>query len=95
MRTAGNPIFIDLIILLFKTSSGVKWDISFTKVLIISESVASKKLWIECRGIKSSIAKKSFWVDQWNSGGKIQNAGIYCDTGNDVDLSVDFTVYDE
>ena len=34
-------------------------------------------------------------IFQWNFGRKIQNAGIYCDTGNDVDLSVDFTVYDE
>lgn len=71
MRTAGNPIFIDLIILLFKTGSGVKWDISFTKVFIISESIAGKKLWVECCSIKSSITKESFGIDQWMLGKEV------------------------
>lgn len=62
-----NPIFIDLIILLFKTRFGVKWDISFTKVLIISESIAGKKLWIEC----CSIIKESFGIDQWMLGKEV------------------------
>ena len=65
MRTAGNPIFINRVVLFFKTSPGIQWDISFIKMLMISESIAGKKFGIECRSIKSSIAKESFWVNQW------------------------------
>ena len=44
MRTAGNPVSIYPVILFFKTSLGVKRDTGFVKVLIISESIAGKKL---------------------------------------------------
>lgn len=57
MRTAGNPIFINRVVLFFKTSPGIQWDISFIKVFMISERITGKKFGIECRSIKSSIAK--------------------------------------
>ncbi len=58
MRTAGNPIFINRVVLFFKTSPGIQWDISFIKVFMVSERITGKKFGIECRSIKSSIAKK-------------------------------------
>ena len=65
MRTAGNPIFINRVVLFFKTSPGIQRDISFIKVFMISERITGKKFGIECRSIKSSIAKKSFGINQW------------------------------
>ena len=65
MRTAGNPIFIKGVVLFFKTSPGIQWDISFMKMFIISKRITGKKFGIECRSIKSSVAKESFWVNQW------------------------------
>ena len=65
MRTAGNPIFIKRVVLFFKTSPGVKRNISFIKVFMISERITGKKFWIECRSIKSSIAKERFGMNQW------------------------------
>ena len=65
MRTAGNPTFINRVVLFFKTSPGIEWDISFVKVFMISERITGKKFGIECRSIKSSIAKKSFGINQW------------------------------
>lgn len=49
MRTAGNPIFINRVVLFFKTSPGIQWDISFIKVFMISERITGKKFGIECR----------------------------------------------
>ena len=65
MRTAGKSIFVKSVVLFFKTSPGVKRDISFIKVFIISKRITGKKFGIECRSIKSSITKESFGINQW------------------------------
>ena len=47
MRTAGNTIFVNAVVLMFNTGSGVKRDISFSKVFVVSEGITGKKQWIE------------------------------------------------
>lgn len=68
MGTAGNSVFINGIILIFKSGSCIQRDIGFGKMFVITKSVASKKILIEFYGIKSRITKECFRIDQRMSG---------------------------
>ena len=58
MGTAGDSVFINGIILIFKSRSCVQRDIGFGEMFVITKSVTSKKILIEFYGIKSCIAKE-------------------------------------
>lgn len=65
MRTTGDTIFIDGIILIFKSGSCIQWNISFRKMFVITKSVTGKKALIDLCGIESCISKEGFRIDQW------------------------------
>ena len=71
MGTAGDSVFINGIILIFKSRSCVQRDIGFGEMFVITKSVTSKKILIEFYGIKSSIAKECFRIDQRMSGKEV------------------------
>lgn len=64
MGTAGDTIFVDGIILIFKTGSCIERDICFREMFIITKSVAGKKIFIELQGIESSVSKECFRIEQ-------------------------------
>ncbi len=71
MGTAGDSVFINGIILIFKSGSCIQGDIGFGEMFVITKSVTSKKILIESCGIKSSIAKECFRIDQRMSGKEV------------------------
>lgn len=64
MRTTGDSVFIDGIILIFKSGSCIQRNISFREMFVITKSVTGKKALIELYGIESSITEEGFRIDQ-------------------------------
>ena len=64
MGTTGDTVFIDGIILIFKSGSCIQRNISFREMFVITKSVTGKKALIELYGIESSITEECFWIDQ-------------------------------
>lgn len=71
MGTTGDSVFINGIILIFKSGSCVQRDIGFGEMFVITKSVTSKKILIEIYGIKSCITKECFRIDQRMSGKEV------------------------
>ena len=63
MRATGNNIFINGIILIFKTRSCIQRDISFREMFIITEGVTGKEVLIKLNGIKSRISEEGFRIN--------------------------------
>ena len=63
MRATGNTIFINGIILIFKTRSCIQRDISFREMVIITEGVTGKEVLIKLNGIKSRISEEGFRIN--------------------------------
>ncbi|ANU46305.1 hypothetical protein A4V08_11325 [Lachnoclostridium sp. YL32] len=57
-RTAGNPIFIQRTVSFRKSDFALEWNICFLNRSIL------KKVFINFDGIKSSIPRKNFRVNQ-------------------------------
>ena len=55
MSTTGNTVFINAIILIFKSGSYIQWNISFRKMFVITKSITAKKTLIKLCSIESSI----------------------------------------
>ena len=64
MRTTGDTVFIDGIILISKSESCIQRNISFREMFVITKSVTDKKALIEFYGIKSRITEEGFGIDQ-------------------------------
>lgn len=60
MGTTGNTIFINGIILTFKSESCIQRNIRLDEMSVITKSVTSKKFFVEFCSIKSRITKEFF-----------------------------------
>ena len=70
MRTTRDPVFIDSIILIFKTCSCIEWNICFLEMPVLTKSITGKKALIKLSGIESGISEEGFGIDQWSFGMK-------------------------
>lgn len=75
MRTAGNTVFINGIINIFKMSPCIKWYVSFREVAVFAKGIARKERFVKLYCIKSSITEKNFRIDQWMLGKEISQGG--------------------
>src|SRR5699024_3432394 len=71
MRTTRDPVFIDSIILIFKTCSCIEWNICFLEMPVLTKSITGKKALIKQSGIESGISEEGFRVDQWMPGKEV------------------------
>lgn len=62
--TAGDAILIDCIIHIFEMNPCIKRYVCFRKMASIAKGITRKKIFIKLQGIKSSITKKDFRIDQ-------------------------------
>lgn len=53
MRTTGDTVFIDSIILIFKSGSCIQRNIRLGEMSIITKSVTGKKVFVDFSSIKS------------------------------------------
>lgn len=60
MGTAGDSVFINGIILIFKSGSCIQRDIGFGEMFVITKSVTSKKILIEFYVSKAASPRNVF-----------------------------------
>lgn len=65
IRATGDTVFVDGIILIFKSGSCIQRNISFREMFVITKSVTGKKALIELCGIECRISEEGFGLDQW------------------------------
>lgn len=65
IRATGDTVFVDGIILIFKSGSCIQRNVSFREMFVITKSVTGKKALIEFCGIECSISEEGFGLDQW------------------------------
>lgn len=65
IRATGDTVFVDGIILIFKSGSCIQRNISFREMFVITKSVTGKKALIELCGIECCISEEGFGLDQW------------------------------
>lgn len=60
--TAGNTLFINGIINIFKMGSGIEWYVSFRKMAVVLNGIARKKCFVKRHCIKGSITEKDYLI---------------------------------
>ena len=64
MRTAGDYVFSDRIIDIFKGCSCIQWYVGFGEKEVLSKSIAGEKNFIKLGSIERGIIRKCYGIEQ-------------------------------